>query len=75
MNLRTRYLLFGAVFLLGLFTSSCSVVKPYQRVYLNDENMILAKRAIDGFDTNFHSYREGAAGANGGKSGGGCGCN
>jgi len=26
-------------------------------------------------EQNFQSYREGASGANGGKSGGGCGCN
>ena len=27
------------------------------------------------FETTFHIYREAAAGANGGKTGGGCGCN
>jgi len=54
--------------------SSCSV-KPYQKMYLNDEEMELAARKLDYFETNFQTYREGAAGANGGKVGGGCGCN
>ncbi len=50
-------------------------VKEYQKVYLNDENMQLGNRDIETFATGFHTYREGTAGANGGKSGGGCGCN
>jgi hypothetical protein len=37
--------------------------------------MILAMRKIEKFENNFILYREGASGANGGKSGGGCGCN
>ena len=37
--------------------------------------MKLASMKIDRFGTTFQSYREGAAGANGGKTGGGCGCN
>lgn len=61
---------FGLVFLL----SSCSV-KSYQKMYLNDANMVLAQKKLVLFETNFESYREGAAGANGGKVGGGCGCN
>ncbi len=54
---------------------SCASVKQYQKVYLNDEDMKLQARAIEMFETNFESYREGSSGANGGKSGGGCGCN
>ncbi len=37
--------------------------------------MELAAKKIEMFETNYSSYREGAAGANGGKVGGGCGCN
>jgi hypothetical protein len=37
--------------------------------------MALNDRSIDKFQTTFQSYREAASGANGGKTGGGCGCN
>ncbi len=57
-----------------IMMSSCSV-KPYQKMYLNDQEMELAARKLEFFETNFQTYREGAAGANGGKVGGGCGCN
>ena len=60
----------GLVFLF----SSCSV-KSYQKMYLNDADMVLSQKKLVVFETNFESYREGAAGANGGKVGGGCGCN
>ena len=55
--------------------SSCVSVKAYQKVYLNDEDMKLSGRNVERFETNFQTYREGASGANGGKTGGGCGCN
>lgn len=54
---------------------SCISVEAYQKVYLNDENMELNARKVAVFETNFEAYREGASGANGGKTGGGCGCN
>ena len=44
-------------------------------MYLNDSEMALEARKCDFFETNFQTYREGASGANGGKVGGGCGCN
>ena len=50
-------------------------VKEYDKVYLNDEEMVLSFKSSERFETNFQVYREGASGANGGKSGGGCGCN
>jgi len=50
-------------------------VKAYQRMYLNDSEMEVAAKKIEMFEMNFESYREGASGANGGKVGGGCGCN
>ena len=58
-----------------LFFNSCISVKAYQKVYLNDAEMELAAKKIEMFETNFQTYREGASGANGGKVGGGCGCN
>lgn len=58
-----------------LFITGCATVKPYQKVYLNQEDMQLTDSKLMFFETNFETYREGAAGANGGKVGGGCGCN
>ena len=55
--------------------TSCVSVKEYQKMYLNDAEMELAARKVEFFETNFQTYREGASGANGGKVGGGCGCN
>ena len=61
---------------LGLIScTSCVVVKEYEKVYLNDDEMQLSARSSERFETNFQIYREASAGANGGKTGGGCGCN
>jgi len=57
-----------------LFTS-CVAVKPYEKIYLNDPDMVLVPRHSLKFVSTFQSYREGASGASSGKSGGGCGCN
>jgi len=54
---------------------SCTTVKEYQKNKLNDAEMQLSNRKIEKTELNFQSYREGASGANGGKTGGGCGCN
>jgi len=63
------------LFMITLISTSCVTVKPYQKVYLNQEDMKLVDSKLLSFETNFETYREGAAGANGGKVGGGCGCN
>ncbi|MFN8345990.1 MAG: DUF4266 domain-containing protein [Spirosomataceae bacterium] len=55
--------------------SSCATVKEYQKSRINDSEMELAARKSEKFEQSFYLYREGASGANGGKSGGGCGCN
>jgi hypothetical protein len=54
---------------------SCTTVKEYQKNKLNDGEMILSNRKIEKTEMSFQTYREGASGANGGKTGGGCGCN
>ncbi len=64
-----------AIGMLMLTTTSCVSVEAYQKAYLNDENMALNPRKLEVYETNIESYREGASGANGGKTGGGCGCN
>ena len=58
-----------------VFLSSCTAVKEYQKMYIDDAEMQLKSRTIEQFETNFAVYREGASGASGGKTGGGCGCN
>ena len=63
-----------AFIFLSCFTS-CIAVKEYEKVQINDPDMELALKKCDRFETNFQVYRESAAGANGGKTGGGCGCN
>lgn len=66
-----------ALFLLAIITTltSCVTVREYEMVYINDPDMALSDRKTTQFETAFQVYREGASGANGGKSGGGCGCN
>jgi len=58
-----------------MLISGCAPVKEYQKNKINDGEMILGSRKIQKTETSFQSYREGASGANGGKTGGGCGCN
>jgi len=55
--------------------SSCVAIKEYEKMNINDPDMKLSSFSIKRFETNFQVYREGASGANGGKTGGGCGCN
>lgn len=57
------------------FLSSCMVVKEYEKVNINDPDMALSDKKCDRNISTMHSYREAAVGANGGKTGGGCGCN
>jgi hypothetical protein len=68
-------LITGVLAILLLFASSCKTVKEYQKNKLNDAEMNLSSRKVEKTELNFQSYREGASGANGGKTGGGCGCN
>jgi hypothetical protein len=63
-----------AFFTAGSMTA-CTPVKEYQKNRLNDSEMSLSARKVEKNESNFQSYREGASGANGGKTGGGCGCN
>jgi hypothetical protein len=59
----------------SIILTSCANVKEYQKSRINDSEMILGNRKVEKNELNFQSYREGASGANGGKTGGGCGCN
>lgn len=67
-----------AFFLLIIFfflLTSCTSVKEYQKIYLNDAEMKLENRKSEIFEVDFQSYREGAVGGTIGNSGSGCGCN
>lgn len=55
--------------------SSCVAVKEYEKINISDPDMVLASKKSDRNISTAHSYREAASGANGGKTGGGCGCN
>ena len=54
---------------------ACANVKEYQKSRINDSEMSLSNRHVEKNELNAQSYREGSSGANGGKTGGGCGCN
>ena len=64
-----------ALSLIVVATVSCNSVKEYDKQYINDPEMKLSARSSERFETTFQVYREAASGANGGKTGGGCGCN
>lgn len=71
-----RFLLYSiSIFALAMFFMSCESVKEYQKGKINDSEMVLSNRKVEKTELSFESYREGASGANSGKSGGGCGCN
>lgn len=67
-----KILILGIV---AISSYSCVNVKEYQKSKINDSEMALSDRNVEKFENSFYLYREGAGGANGGKSGGGCGCN
>ena len=65
----------GLVVLTTASLASCKTVKEYQKSRINDSEMTLSNRAVEKNELSAESYREGSSGANGGKTGGGCGCN
>ena len=67
--------LWGLGILAALSLVSCKTVKEYQKSRINDSEMTLSNRSVEKTEMSAQSYREGSSGANGGKTGGGCGCN
>jgi len=63
------------VFCACLLMQSCVTVKEYEKMLINDPDMALSDKKCDKNLLTVHSYREAASGGNGGKTGGGCGCN
>ena len=72
---RTRFIKYFIVVFFTAAMMSCANVKEYQKSRINDSEMSLSARHVEKNEQNAESYREGSAGANGGKTGGGCGCN
>jgi len=64
-----------AAIVFSFLLSSCTTVKEYQKNKINDAEMELSSRKVEKGENSFQTYSEGASGANGGKVGGGCGCN
>lgn len=75
MSIKKEYSILAIVLAITFCFGSCTTVKEYQKGKLNDAEMELGARKIQKTEMSFQSYREGASGANGGKTGGGCGCN
>jgi hypothetical protein len=69
------FLKLSMILLVCSLATACVQVREYQKNKLNDAEMALANRKVEKNELNFQSYREGASGANAGKTGGGCGCN
>ncbi len=62
------------VLVTALWGSGCASVEPWQKGALAAPPMQVEDDGCHRFERNIEVYREGAVGANGGKSGGGCGC-
>jgi hypothetical protein len=76
MSLKRPFIILGFFFLFfTIILASCAQVKEYQKAHLNDDEMKLSDRKTETMESNFESYREASSGAEGGKTGGGCGCN
>ena len=60
---------------LVLAFSSCTALKSYERIYVNDPDMQMGMTEGAGFEKYVQSIREGASDATGSKGNGGCGCN
>jgi hypothetical protein len=69
-----KKILFTITSLLSIISCSSSK-KTMSKVYIDDAEMKLALKKVEKAENAFLLYREGASGVNGGKSGGGCGCN
>jgi hypothetical protein len=77
-KIKTRLSTVNRIFIVAvtlLSSIACSSVKEYQKSKINDAEMALTAKKTEKFENTFQLYREASSGANGGKTGGGCGCN
>ena len=72
MNRYKSILLF---FFVCLIISSCTTLKPYERIYVNDPDMQMGGTSAAAFEKYTQTIREGSVTADGQKGSGGCGCN
>ena len=70
----TNYILLLLALSTLLFTN-CKPVKEYQKTYLNDYYMTPNAQTSEKLESDGILFREGSSGGDGGKTGGGCGCN
>ena len=71
----TKVFTFGFLFMALAALTNCKTVESYQKMYINDRDMELSVPLVQSFELDSQTFREGASGGNGGKTGGGCGCN
>lgn len=64
----------AAALMMVLSALGCASVKPWEKDALALDPMAVESSLCHAFEHNNEVYREGSVGANGGKSGGGCGC-
>jgi hypothetical protein len=65
----------AVIILFLLCLPSCKVIKPYQRVYLNDAEMHMGNSSAVQLEKKVQDIREGASPPGGTYKTGGCGCN
>ena len=68
-----RSLFLCAILLCSIF--SCTPLKPYERIYVNDSEMQMNNSSQSNFQNYVQTIREGSTEAGQTKSSGGCGCN
>ena len=66
--------LVSAVLFAAGLSAGCATVEPWQKGTLAEGPMQVDDDRCHRFERNIEVYREGAAGGNSGKAGGGCGC-
>ena len=71
--IRNRRKILAAVSVL-IILSGCASVKPYQRQYLNDNQMQITASPAAQFEDYFQSIREGSVTSGSQKNSEGCGC-
>jgi hypothetical protein len=57
-----------------VFTPACVVLKPYERIYVNDPEMQMGTDAGKSFTNYVHSVRGGYTPSGTNQTSGGCGC-
>ena len=75
MTRNRHFLVYVFALCTSLIISSCSTVRPYQRIYLDDSEMAVGAGHSERFELKALHYREGGVNSVKNKASGGCGCN